>query len=680
MTESPDKDLSTDRSPWAGLFPLGSVTPVTGVHLGIEYRGEVIRVTRWSSHLGRAPGQGAHFKIVLVRDRPKNGIPKISDANVAICVPSSRPGRHANRIIGEITAAKQAAYLTRRDVDAAAINSALKQRQDDLEGQLIAEEAERFSKGDIFVNEGPGPEPSEIYGDGGPMQWIDELARWLLARSYPSLPFDAGAIPGLVCEDDIGELFASIFDQGAAGPNLLRALGPALGLAKLGANNSYDPSGCPVFPIIREKIGGGQANFEDLHGYLAYEIGLTGQMASLFLLLFLHHERPEHQIQLRDEAAMSMADGAPLLGARLTPDLVPLIGWDNDLATHALSIGPASTPRFADVRHHLWLLCPEIANKGEDSADDALAGCLRSIAEDMAAARRVLSLLESGDVDHGPDRETGRLSASLERLARVSGGNYAEVYRSVRTVYPALTDLTGDLETMRQLASLDEDSADIFQARTYIPNAQAPTAGYANLAVDRETLLTGLSASRLARTRGRGWSAIARDAAAFKVRYAQAYREHHQRYHDELPGFLSTLATAKKKSAALGLLNTIVELGPADGAGLGDDLAALAVGTEPCSQKESSLDLSNEPHCPECQITLAQSLPSAKLARLAPQVDLALGGKTRELSRRLVEKALAGRTDERWLEFLQIVQASELSSLANTLDNDLVAFIKQVLD
>ena len=32
------------------------------------------------------------------------------------------------------------------------------------------------------------------------------------------------------------------------------------------------------------------------------------------------------------------------------------------------------------------------------------------------------------------------------------------------------------------------------------------------------------------------------------------------------------------------------------------------------------------------------------------------------------------------LEFLQIVQASELSSLANTLDNDLVNFIKQVLD
>jgi len=59
---------------------------------------------------------------------------------------------------------------------------------------------------------------------------------------------------------------------------------------------------------------------------------------------------------------------------------------------------------------------------------------------------------------------------------------------------------------------------------------------------------------------------------------------------------------------------------------------------------------------------------------------LALRGKTQKLSRRLVEKTLAGQSNECWTEFLQIVQASELSSWANTLDNDLITFIKQVLD
>ena len=116
------------------------------------------------------------------------------------------------------------------------------------------------------------------------------------------------------------------------------------------------------------------------------------------------------------------------------------------------------------------------------------------------------------------------------------------------------------------------------------------------------------------------------------------------------------------------------------GAGLQKERAGLPPGPPPCSFQGSELDLSNEPCCPECRISLEQTVASAELARLAPQVDMALGGKTQELSRRLVEKALAGRADDRWREFLQIVQASELSSLANTLDSDLVSFIKQVLD
>ena len=111
-----------------------------------------------------------------------------------------------------------------------------------------------------------------------------------------------------------------------------------------------------------------------------------------------------------------------------------------------------------------------------------------------------------------------------------------------------------------------------------------------------------------------------------------------------------------------------------------NELATLAVGPAPCPQYANKLDLANEPTCPECQISLAQRVPTIELARLTRQVDIALGGKTQELIRRLVEKALASRTDERWQEFLLIVQASELSSLANTLDNGLVTFIKQVLD
>ena len=270
--------------------------------------------------------------------------------------------------------------------------------------------------------------------------------------------------------------------------------------------------------------------------------------------------------------------------------------------------------------------------------------------------------------------------AALEQLGRISGSGYADLYHSVRAAYPALPKLKDDLETLRQLVKLDNDAVEIFQAQRYIANAQVPTVRFPNLAVDRDALLTGLSPSRLTRSRGRGWSAVARDAEGFKIRYTQAYREHHRRFHDELPVFQMGLVAAKKKCAALELLNTIYELGTPTGTGLEKELAALPPGPLPCSIQGAELDLSNEPYCPECRISLEQAVPSAELARLAPQVDMALGEKTQELSRLLVGKVLARKTNDRWREFLQIVQASELSSLANTLDSDLVSFIRQVLD
>ena len=53
-----------------------------------------------------------------------------------------------------------------------------------------------------------------------------------------------------------------------------------------------------------------------------------------------------------------------------------------------------------------------------------------------------------------------------------------------------------------------------------------------------------------------------------------------------------------------------------------------------CSQSGNELDPATEPNCPECQTGLTLTVPAADLARLAPQVEMALGGKTQELSRR----------------------------------------------
>jgi hypothetical protein len=112
-----------------------------------------------------------------------------------------------------------------------------------------------------------------------------------------------------------------------------------------------------------------------------------------------------------------------------------------------------------------------------------------SISEQTVAARQILDFLETG---HDATGETGELKASLDRLSQVSGEDYSDVYRSIRTVYSSLLDLRDDLETLRQLAALDDDFQEIVGARAYIASVQVPSVGFPNLALDQETLIAGL--------------------------------------------------------------------------------------------------------------------------------------------------------------------------------------------
>ena len=63
-----------------------------------------------------------------------------------------------------------------------------------------------------------------------------------------------------------------------------------------------------------------------------------------------------------------------------------------------------------------------------------------------------------------------------------------------------------------------------------------------------------------------------------------------------------------------------------------------------------------------------------------PTIEAALSAKTRSLSGQLVSKVLHGGTGSQFEEFLKIVQAGELNALSNTLNPELLASIRSVLD
>ena len=89
--------------------------------------------------------------------------------------------------------------------------------------------------------------------------------------------------------------------------------------------------------------------------------------------------------------------------------------------------------------------------------------------------------------------------------------------------------------------------------------------------------------------------------------------------------------------------------------------------------------LRTNPRCPRCRIELGEAPPSQEVDAFLKDLDRSLGEQNRRLSLTLVERILHDRMDERLESFLKIVQASDLSSLSNTLNEELGLFIRRLL-
>ena len=172
---------------------------------------------------------------------------------------------------------------------------------------------------------------------------------------------------------------------------------------------------------------------------------------------------------------------------------------------------------------------------------------------------------------------------------------------------------------------------------------------------------------------------MAREVSSFKSRYATVYLAHHLRFHKELGGYLLNWDEAQRKVRALGLLNTIPELGEATGSGLSEALYSMGGMPSLCPKSDGDLDLVDTPVCPSCRLTLEQSMDAEGLTRLLATIDAALGDKNRRLSNLVVDRILHGQVDQQLEEFLNIVLASDLSALSNTISEDLVAFLQRLL-
>jgi hypothetical protein len=581
-------------------------------------------------------------------------------------LPSSGDRRRLDRLIGEVKTVDHAAYFTRRSADCRGIGAS-------AGGSL--------------------PGPTSVFSDSDPWGWLERLAATLLAAAYPELPVNTADIGAPVHSEDAASIFSGTFSRSDASAEVLRRLGPPLGLSLSSDPDRLDSTNCRVFDLLRRKLQDLRqpADYPETHHYLAHEIGLTESLGTLFVLLFVYWATPQLEVRLNGLHELTLADGRRLLAARLTSDIVPSLTWNDQLVESFATMGPVSSPQWQDSLHHLAAICPEIRDGSAGEDQSVLEPLLLSAVQSMEhRVQCSLDLLETfrdgpgaaneGSSSSQEQTQTEALFGSLSRLSHVSSDGFEPIYLAIRSTYSDFSLFERDLEDLARISGLSGQIEEIRMAQIFMAGARVPPSRFPVLAVDQEA---AASPASLVRSRGRGWPSVAIESESFKARYSAVYANHHQWFYQVLPAYRTDIEAAHRKLRAVQLFDTLPELGPPSGAGLVEELSRLPDGPPRfnfCHMPFVELEAAESPRCPECGLSLEDTLPVGELARLMPSIEGALSANTRSLSGQLVGNVLQGGAGSQFAEFLKIVQASELTALSNTLDPELLAFIRSVLD
>ncbi len=362
--------------------------------------------------------------------------------------------------------------------------------------------------------------------------------------------------------------------------------------------------------------------------------------------------------------------------------MIPHLSWDWRIADWATTIGPVTQPRCNDTLVYLSRLSPgliPVEEAGDSGPQErALLMDIRQLAEDVVKGQGFLALLRTQATEGEATVTAENIAQCLTRLSAITGDGFLEVYRSVRQVYADYGQLEEDLHSLQRLNGLARFKDELQSAWEYLDGAAVP-GDLSDLSLEKKVVGTALSPNTLLRFT-HPWTELSRRISGFKSPFASAYRSHHQGWQDLLPDYMRDLEEGRRKLQALDLLNTLPELGEAKGVGLSRGLDQLMVETFHCSVLAADLELEDVPWCPSCHLSLEQELPTERLARLLSAIDGELGDKNRRLSNLVVEKILRGRGDQRVEDFLKIVLASDLHALSNTISEELVGFVRRMLE
>ena len=648
----------------------------TVAHNGIAYLGEAVRARAWREAYGEPLRGDAYFRVVFLTAPVENSTFSLQDQRIVVCIPGSAVGEGAEQARRELRALReaQAQYLA-GPVDQT--GGELETRAGELESRIAQSEAEAYAAGQLAALPPLAVDAGSIFRNGEVTQWMERLGRELLMRAYPAPLVDANAPPLPLMPEEHGPLLFDALMLASPSPEAsaaLSAYGPFLGIA-IPDGQDVSTAGASPLPLLAQAEAG-----PDLGWRLAHHHGLTYPLATLAVLLLVRLGLPgkaqSWELARRSGHDLTLRNGQPLRESIVTGETVLQLAWPGSLWTWAESMRQGSggapgeysaieamdpelagiaglTPEERTVRLERWL---EDYRRRFPEVMEALQALLAAQSREWTseelpyvARLQVLSLLNDMD-------------SLQERMSEVLGGQ---------------AETSDTMRLWRGWRDHLEDARLLVDALRYLDEtAMSEEAG--ELPMEKQVLPGRLLSPGLALAFSQ-WPALAESVAQFRARYADTYVRHHTDYHAQVGLLAHRMAEVRLQAQALDRLNGITDLGPAMAADLPPVVEEAYNLIVACGLTLTSQQLAHSPFCPQCALTLGSEPPHQEVQRLAGDVQDALNTQNQRLSGRLALRLIQNEPGPRLRRFIDLVHVSDLSGLANVLDDEVVQFIRELL-
>jgi hypothetical protein len=314
-----------------------------------------------------------------------------------------------------------------------------------------------------------------------------------------------------------------------------------------------------------------------------------------------------------------------------------------------------------------------------DALYDALAG-RESGAADADPLSILTSIVERCRAAAGDDETTAGALDAFEVIARRGGVD--EALSEAASLFESPHRFREALFFLRCLDRDAPEALTLMRQRAYLSAAVAPAGSYAELATDQAALLDATTFETLWREQGRlGW--MEDTIQIWRRAYQPVYVARHADYNRHVAAVADDVVAAQWQVDALEKLNRLERLG--------EPVALLALmqfrGLEelspcPADAVQLAAEVAETPVCPYCGYRLGDVAPVEQLNATLVAIERGLATQQARLARRVVSRLLArpGRPQEDRLDrFIQVVQASDLSGLAQVLDEGLLEFLGDLL-